>query len=115
LVQVDAEVTGRKFVDYIEGFEEFCNFVDRWESHAEYLIWELLFFRTYPNQPFGPPSLLYNGHQVSFLGVKQPGLGVDHPPPSSAEVKERVELYLYYPSGPSWPVLGGIFLFCISN
>ena len=35
--------------------------------------------------------------------VKQPGRGVDHPPPSSAEVKERVQLYL---SGPSWPVLG---------
>jgi hypothetical protein len=27
-------------------------------------------------------------------------------PPSSARVKERVELYLYSPSGPSWPVLG---------
>ena len=27
--------------------------------------------------------------------------------PSSAEVKERVELYLYSPSGPSWPILGG--------
>jgi hypothetical protein len=27
-------------------------------------------------------------------------------PPSRAEVKERVELYLYSPSGPSWPVLG---------
>jgi hypothetical protein len=42
----------------------------------------------------------------SFPGVKQPGRGVDHPRPSSAEVKERVQLYLYYPSGPSWPVLG---------
>jgi len=41
----------------------------------------------------------------SFQGVKRPWLGVDHPPPSSAEVKERVELYLYSPSGPSWPVL----------
>jgi len=30
----------------------------------------------------------------SFLGVKRPGLSVDHPPLSSAEVKERVELYL---------------------
>jgi hypothetical protein len=28
----------------------------------------------------------------SFPGVKRPGRGVDHPPPSSAEVKERVEL-----------------------
>ena len=40
------------------------------------------------------PCLLYNGHRVSFLGVKRPGRGVDHPPPSSAEVKERVDLYL---------------------
>jgi len=37
----------------------------------------------------------------SFPGVKRPGHGVDHPPPSSAEVKERVELYLYSPFGPS--------------
>jgi hypothetical protein len=28
------------------------------------------------------------------------------PTPSSAEVKERVELYLYSTSRPSWPVLG---------
>jgi len=28
----------------------------------------------------------------SFPGVKLPGRGVDNPPPSSAEVKERVEL-----------------------
>jgi hypothetical protein len=40
------------------------------------------------------------------LGVKRPGRGVDHPPSSSARVKERVELYLYSPSEPSWPVLG---------
>jgi len=36
----------------------------------------------------------------SFPGVKRPGRGVDHPPTSSAEVKERVELYLYSISGP---------------
>ena len=28
----------------------------------------------------------------SSMGVKRPGLGVDHPPTSIAEVKERVEL-----------------------
>jgi len=33
----------------------------------------------------------------SFPGVKRPGRGVDHPPPSTAEVKEIVELYLYSP------------------
>jgi len=27
-------------------------------------------------------------------------------PPSTAEDEERVELYIYSPSGPSWPVLG---------
>ena len=42
----------------------------------------------------------------SFLGVKRPGRGVDHPPPSSAKVEGRVELYIYSPSGSSWPVLG---------
>jgi hypothetical protein len=42
----------------------------------------------------------------SLLGVKRPRRDVDHPSPSSAEVKERVELYLYSPYGPSWPVLG---------
>jgi hypothetical protein len=42
----------------------------------------------------------------SFPGVKQLECGTDHPPPSSTEIKERVELYLYSPSGPLWPVLG---------
>jgi len=43
---------------------------------------------------------------VSFPGVKRAGRGVDHPPTYSAEVKERVELYIYSTSGPSWPVKG---------
>jgi hypothetical protein len=42
----------------------------------------------------------------SFPGVKWPARGVDHLPPYSTKVKERVELYLYPPSGPSWPLLG---------
>jgi len=43
---------------------------------------------------------------LSFPAVKRPGRGVDHPPPSGAEVKGRVELYIYWPSGSPWPVLG---------
>jgi len=39
-------------------------------------------------------------------GVKRPGCGTDHTPPPSAEVKERVELYLYSHSGSLWPVIG---------
>jgi hypothetical protein len=36
------------------------------------------------------------------LGVKWPGHEADHSPPSSAEVKECVELYLHSPNMPSW-------------
>jgi hypothetical protein len=43
------------------------------------------------------------------LGVNQPGYCIDYPPLSSAEVKERVELFLYSSSGPSWPVAGWIW------
>ena len=57
----------------------------------------------------GPPSLLYNGYRVSFPGVKWPGRGVNHPPPSSAQVKEIVEQYLYSPSEPSLPVTEKLF------
>jgi hypothetical protein len=42
----------------------------------------------------------------SFPGINRPCCGVDHTLPSSAEVKERVELYLYSPSGPLWAVVG---------
>jgi len=47
----------------------------------------------------------------SFPGVKRPGRGVDHPPPYSPEVKERVQLHIYSASGPSWPVKGRILLY----
>jgi len=55
-------------------------------------------FHTCPDRPRDPSSLLYNGHRV-FQGVKRAGRGIDHPPPSSAEVKESVELY---PLLPLW-------------
>jgi hypothetical protein len=41
-----------------------------------------------------------------FPRGKAVGGGVNRPPQSIAEVKEREELYLYSPSGPSWPLLG---------
>jgi hypothetical protein len=41
-----------------------------------------------------------------FPGVKAAGVWRRPPTTSSAEVKERVDLYLYSPSGPVWPVLG---------
>jgi hypothetical protein len=35
-------------------------------------------------------------------GIKRPGREADHSPPSSAEVKEWVELYLHSPNTPTW-------------
>jgi hypothetical protein len=63
---------------------------------------------------FPPPSRTALGaHPSSFTmgtgslpGVKRSGRGVDHPPASIADVKERVQLYLYSSAGPSWSVLG---------
>jgi hypothetical protein len=54
-------------------------------------------FRTRPERPWDPPNFLYNGHQLSCLGINRPGRGVNHPLPSIGDVKERVELYLYFP------------------
>jgi hypothetical protein len=42
----------------------------------------------------------------SFPGVKRPGRGANHPPPSSAEVENEYS-YTSTPSvGPWWPVIG---------
>ena len=42
--------------------------------------------------------------------VQQLGSGVDHPSPSSADVKESVQPYIYSASGALWPVLGEFYL-----
>ena len=47
----------------------------------------------------------------SFPGVKRTGRGADHALPSKCRGHERVGLYLYSPSGPSWPVVGKTFTF----
>jgi hypothetical protein len=45
--------------------------------------------RTYPDRPWDPPSLLYNGYRV-FPGVrKRPGRDADPSPRSSAEVYKQ--------------------------
>jgi len=54
-------------------------------------------FRTCPDRPWGPPTLLYNGHRVFPGGKVGPGRDADPSPPSSAKVKNTVELYLYSP------------------
>ena len=66
----------------------------------------------HPSRPaLGPTQPPVQWGTGSFPGVKRPGRGVDHTPPPCAEVKERVELYLYSPSRPSWPVMWEIYLY----
>jgi hypothetical protein len=62
--------------------------------------------RTCPDRPWGPPSLLYDGCRVFPGRNVRPGRDADPSPTSSAEVKNRVDLYLFSPYGPSWPMKG---------
>jgi hypothetical protein len=48
------------------------------------------------------PASYPMGTRGSFPGVKRPRREADHSPPSSAEVKEWMELYLHSPNTPSW-------------
>ena len=57
-----------------------------WEERRIFLVLNLVV-----------PSLLYNGRRVFPGGKVRPGCEADPSPPSSAEVKNRVELYLYSP------------------
>jgi hypothetical protein len=51
----------------------------------------------------GPhPASCPMGIRGSFPGIKRPGRDADHSPPSSAEVKECVELYLHFLNTSSW-------------
>ena len=58
-------------------------------------------FRTCPDRPCGPPSLLYNGYRFFPRGKERPGRDTDPSRPSSTVGHERVELYLY---SPLWTV-----------
>jgi hypothetical protein len=68
-----------------------------------------------PSRPtLEPIQPLYNGCRV-ISEDKRPGRGVHHLPPSSAEVKARVELGLYSTSGSSWQVIGLIYFFYFTS
>ena len=54
----------------------------------------------------GAHPAYYKIRTGSFPRIKRPGRGAEYPLPSSNDVKETVELYLYIICVPSWPVLG---------
>jgi hypothetical protein len=69
-----------------------------------------------PIPALGPHSILCNRNWVSFLDVKRQRRGLDHSPPSSAEDKESVELYLYSLSlGIRGVLTGGSYLYLYLN
>jgi hypothetical protein len=63
----------------------------------------IFLFITASRTALGPthPPIQWAPGSVS-LEVKRQGREADHSPPSSAEVKEWVELYIYSPNTPSW-------------
>jgi hypothetical protein len=68
--------------------------------------WQVLgifLFTTVSRMALGPtqPPVHWVPGALS-LGVKRPGREADHSPPSIAEVKDCVELYLHSPNMPSW-------------
>ena len=70
----------------------------------------------HPSRPaLGPTQPPVEGVPSLSAGVKRPGRGADHSPPSKRPGQEKVELYLYSPSGPSWPVIGSTFTFTFYN
>jgi hypothetical protein len=72
--------------------------------------WGARFFAHVQNGPGAHPASCTAG-TGSFPGVKWPGRGADHPPPSSAEVKKELELYLYPPLWAFESVTGYIYLY----
>ena len=67
-------------------------------------LWGAIFSTPVQTGPGAHPAS-YTMSIGSFSGVKRLGRAVDHPPPPSAGVKGRAELYLCFPSGPLWPVV----------
>jgi len=73
-------------------------------------------FRTCPDRPRSPRSLLYKGYRVFPRGKERPGCDADPSHTFQCRGQERVELYLYSLYGPhglyrsSEPVQGCTFL-----
>ena len=66
-------------------------------------------FRTRPDRPWGPTSLLYNGYWA-FPGVKRPGREVDNPPYLAPMLKKEKSYTNNPPLGPHGLFKGEISL-----
>ena len=68
--------------------------------------WGARFSAPVQTGPRAYPASCTMGTGSHFPGVKRPGRGADRPPPPKCRGQEIVGLYLYSPSGPSYPVMG---------
>ena len=66
---------------------------------------------THPSKPAQGPPASHTTITGSFSRVKQAKRGVDHTPPSNAQVKGKTELYLYNPLCLYGRLQGEIFIF----
>jgi len=67
-------------------------------------------FRICRDRPCGPPSPTYTIGTGSFTGAKAAGAWRWPPTSFSSEAEGRVDLYLYSPTGPSWPLFISLYL-----
>jgi hypothetical protein len=73
-----------------------CDQITTNKLHCQIIltVWRKALGPTQPPTQWVPEAL--------SLGVKRPGHESNHSPPSSAEVKEWMELYLHSLNTPSW-------------
>ena len=74
--------------------------------------WDRIFL-THTDQPWSPPIVLYEGYRISLLAVEWLGCGINYIPLSSANLKGRVELYLYSSSWLLWPLIGQPYFYLL--
>jgi len=67
-------------------------------------------FRTCPDRPWRPPSLLCDGYRAFPGGKERPGRAADRSPPSSAAVMEEYSYTSTHPLGHTGPVMGSLYL-----
>ena len=91
VIKLSALLTGRLYPPGNIPGTHFCWYSDwlRAGRSGDRIPVEGEIFRTYPDRPWGPPSLLYNGYRVFPRGKERPGRDSDPSPPSSAVVMKE--------------------------
>jgi hypothetical protein len=78
-------------------------------------------FRTCPDRPWGPSSLLYNGYRVFLGGKERPGRDADLSPPSTYVVMKEYRYTSTPPVGrtactePQCLYKGDLYLYTVSG